>query len=313
MKYKNLCKKIKLPLVNFYNEIYDLNKIRNIILYNYFHRVLKFKPKIMTIEESLKYLINNRCSLGRFGDGEMKIIRGESLPFQEYSPELKSRLTEVLKSKKNNFKVGIPDVFESLRGIKYSDREFWEKNMKKNRDVWYEYLDKNTKYINSFITRPYIIFKNTSKSEFYFELIKKIWKDKDIIIIEGEESRLGVGNDLFDNVKSIERILAPSENAFSIYNDILEFAKKLPKNKMILIALGPAATVLAYDLSVIGYQAIDIGHIDLEYEWYLLKATKKINLDNKYVHEIKEGRNALPIYDKKYNNEIIYHLKNKNC
>ena len=267
----------------------------------------------MTIEESLKYLINNRCSLGRFGDGEMKIIRGESLPFQEYSPELKSRLTEVLKSKKNNFKVGIPDVFESLRGIKYSDREFWEKNMKKNRDVWYEYLDKNTKYINSFITRPYIIFKNTSKSEFYFELIKKIWKDKDIIIIEGEESRLGVGNDLFDNVKSIERILAPSENAFSIYNDILEFAKKLPKNKMILIALGPAATVLAYDLSVIGYQAIDIGHIDLEYEWYLLKATKKINLDNKYVHEIKEGRNALPIYDKKYNNEIIYHLKNKNC
>ena len=28
-----------------------------------------------------------------------------------------------------------------------------------------------------------------------------------------------------------------------------------------LLALGPTATVLAYDLSKLGYQAIDIGHL----------------------------------------------------
>ena len=311
MKYKNLYRKIKLPLVNFYNEMYDLNTIRDVIFYNYFNRLLKFKPKIMTIEESLKYLIDNKCSLSRFGDGEMKIIMGKDLTFQQYSPELSHRLTEVLKSKEENFKVGLPDVFGSLRGIKYVDREFWEKNMKLYREDWYKFLDKKTKYINSFITRPYIIFKNTSKSGIYFDLIKDIWKGRDIIIIEGEESRLGVGNDLFDGAKSIQRVLGPVENAFAIYDDILNLAKTLPKDKLILVALGPTATVLAYDLYLLGYQAIDIGHIDLEYEWYLRKATEKINLDNKYVHEIKEGRNAVPINNQKYNDEIIYSFINK--
>ena len=48
------------------------------------------------------------------------------------------------------------------------------------------------------------------------------------------------------------------------------------KNKLILIALGPTATILAYDLYKLGYRAIDIGHIDIEYEWFLRKANTKI-------------------------------------
>ena len=36
----------------------------------------------------------------------------------------------------------------------------------------------------------------------------------------------------------------------------------------VLIALGQTATVLAYDLSEAGLQAIDPGHVDVEYEWY---------------------------------------------
>ena len=46
-------------------------------------------------------------------------------------------------------------------------------------------------------------------------------------------------------------------------------------DSIILIALGPTATVLAYDLSKRGYQAIDVGHIDIEYEWFLNNASKK--------------------------------------
>lgn len=47
------------------------------------------------------------------------------------------------------------------------------------------------------------------------------------------------------------------------------------KAKLVLIALGHTATVLAYDLAEVGYQAIDIGHIDIEYEWFLMRAPKK--------------------------------------
>ena len=38
-----------------------------------------------------------------------------------------------------------------------------------------------------------------------------------------------------------------------------------------LIALGPTATILAYDLAEKGVQALDVGHIDIEYEWFLRK------------------------------------------
>lgn len=45
------------------------------------------------------------------------------------------------------------------------------------------------------------------------------------------------------------------------------------------------ATVLAYDLSLRGYQALDLRHIDVEYEWYLRRCTSKIPIDGKYVNE----------------------------
>lgn len=54
---------------------------------------------------------------------------------------------------------------------------------------------------------------------------------------------------------------------------------------MIICALGMTATVLAYDLSNIGYQAIDLGHIDIEYEWLRMKATSKLPVPGKYTNE----------------------------
>ena len=62
------------------------------------------------------------------------------------------------------------------------------------------------------------------------------------------------------------------------------------KSYLVLLALGPTSTVLAYDLCKLWYQAIDDGHIDIEYEWFLRKVTKKIKIRNKYVNEIDEGK-----------------------
>lgn len=41
------------------------------------------------------------------------------------------------------------------------------------------------------------------------------------------------------------------------------------KDRLILLSYGMTATVLAYDLAKLGYWAVDLGHLDLEYEWYL--------------------------------------------
>ena len=53
-----------------------------------------------------------------------------------------------------------------------------------------------------------------------YDIVKQ-WKQvffrRNVYTIEGEFSRLGVGNDLFSTASSIHRILAPAKNAFSSY------------------------------------------------------------------------------------------------
>ena len=137
-----------------------------------------------------------------------------------------------------------------------------------------------------------------------FSLLKTLWNDRDILIVEGDKTRLGVGNDLFDNTKSIIRIEYLSKNAFSSYFKILETVKRYIESRLVLIALGPTATVLAYDLAVIGVQALDIGHIDIEYEWYLSKATEKAVVKGKQVQEI-HNNNFIDCYDYEYEQQIV--------
>ncbi|MDD7357228.1 MAG: GT-D fold domain-containing glycosyltransferase, partial [Streptococcus hyointestinalis] len=46
--------------------------------------------------------------------------------------------------------------------------------------------------------------------------------------------------------------------------------------RLVLVMLGPTAKVLVKRLADSGIQAIDLGHIDSEYEWYQMKATHKV-------------------------------------
>src|SRR5205085_1536863 len=114
------------------------------------------------------------------------------------------------------------------------------------------------------------------------------WDDKQVVLIEGSKSRLGVGNNMFKNAASLSRILGPAENAYSRHNEILAAAKKADKGKLILLSLGPAAKVLAYDLFKAGYRVVDICHVDMEYEMYLRKEPVQVKVKYKYFNEIKE-------------------------
>ena len=112
-------------------------------------------------------------------------------------------------------------------------------------------------------------------------------------------------------MKSIKRIICPKKNSFNVYDKIIKETLKINKKRLILIALGPTATILSYDLYKQGYQVIDVGHIDIEYEWFLMKAQKKIRIENKYVDEVSNGRNNITrVKDKKYYSQIIAVIKN---
>lgn len=251
--------------------------------------------EIMSQAETIDKIIKNHCSVARFGDGEVNWMLKEEYAsaFQKSDPRLKKRLGEIFVAPQNEKIIiclshnYVPETNKS---------EFWTKQAHEMLFDLCQNIVPNRKFGDTDITR------NANN----IPHMKQIWKDRDIIIVEGELSRLGVGNDLFDNAKDIRRILCLAKNAFDKYDEIFAECLKQPKEKLLLLALGPTATVLAYDLYRKGYQAIDVGHIDICYEWKLRGATGKIAVPGKYVNEVPDGReNIEECTDRKYLNSII--------
>ena len=265
--------------------------------------------KILSPLDTLNEIIYNNKSISRFGDGEIKLIYGVGIRFQKPSKELSVRLKEVLESQLNGLLVGINNSLKRdyLNLFDERGRDFWGRWAENNKVKISKLLNNDVNYGSSLISRFYLEYQDKSGVSEFVKVLKKVWDGKDILIVEGKKSRLGVGNDLFDNTKSIQRILCPVTNAFDIYDKIYDEILKYGKNKLILLALGPTATVLAYDLYNDGYQALDIGHVDIEYEWYLKKAKSKVQIKNKFVNEVNKGKNKVDenIKDESYNSQIV--------
>lgn len=276
------------------NAVYELSEKSNVTV-----------PKVLSDKDTLDYILTNNVSVCRYGDGEFKLLFGHDIEFQKYDSELCRRLKDILVNNEKDIITGIPAVFSSLSYLSESAQNFWRKFVCIYREDIYKLLDMKKTYYDTNFTRPYIGLADKSQCSEYFECIKQIWDNRNIVFVEGEASRLGIGNDLFNNAKSIKRILAPAVNAFDKYDAILNRCKQLDKDDLILCALGPTATVLAFDLSKFGYRAIDLGHLDIEYEWFLNNATHKTAIKGKYTNEAKNGRVVEECNDDKYLSQII--------
>ena len=261
--------------------------------------------KVLGILDTLNYVMAHSSSVARFGDGEMDIITGNSIPYQDYDENLANELKNIISSESNeSLVVCLSDVFEGLDRYNQSAVDFWKQHLNNNY-VYYKNLCKAPWYGSTFISRPYMDLVDKSLSNMYFKNIKNLWDKRDILIVEGVNSRSGVGNDLFDNANSVERIICPSKNAYSKINEIESLIEKHAENKLVLLILGPTAKVLAKRLSIKKIQAIDMGHIDSEYEWFKMKATTKVKLDHKHTAEHNFDENITFIEDDAYNSQIV--------
>lgn len=285
-------------------KIKDLVKLGTLsTLYAPFNRA----PRVYSSEETIEYILKNKCSIARFGDGELGLMYGRSINFQDYTKEL----GEKLKNIKTNDKclVCVPNLFRGALDKDIFTKEdyyFWKKSGLIYGGLWRKSFGKMEPLGDALISRFYMRLKDKSGVGSYVEKLKELWQDRDIVFVEGKNSRLGVGNDLFDNAKSVKRILAPEKNAYKKYDEIVDSIKRnANKSDLIILALGPTASILAFELSA-EYQALDMGHVDIEYEWFKMGATEKVPVKNKHVNECNSmGDCDESKLDKKYLKEII--------
>lgn len=284
---------------------------------NYLTKWFYKKPKVLSSEETIMYILDNKVSISRFGDGEVEIMAGLDLQFQKNDKDLAEKLKRVKTTEK--CLTCIPNIFTkkafSKKLIKKDEYFFWVKNLIKHEYRYRKLFGKMNVLGDAFISRFYMRYndKSKEKNEKYIKSLKRLWDKRDIVFIEGENSRLGYGNDLFNNANSIKRILCPAKNAFFVYDKIIESIKSnCNKNDLLILALGPTATAMAFELSEIGYQALDFGHIDIEYEWFLIGADHKVPILHKHVNECKSmGDVDTNLLDENYKKQIIGRILNE--
>ena len=321
MRIKKLIPKKILLLLRKFMYLYDIMKY--FFIKSKVNKMLEKKCiKFLTNENLIELIVKDKISLSRYGDGEFGIMLSdqENIYFQKASNTLKIRLLEVFHSNNEKLIVGIPGIFnrKKLKKYKFSSRVYWYKFLNKKFMEISNLIDSNKIYADSLITRCYIDLNKKDKSNNNFAILKEIWDNKDIVIIEGSKTKMGIGNDLFDNANKIQRIICPARNAFESYNLIFDVAKKYCKNKIAIVALGPTASILAYDLCSLNsdeivYQSIDLGHLDIEYEWYLNNCNKKTAIKGKFVNEVRNvdlsNLNFDEQEEKKYESQIIFRIE----
>ena len=269
----------------------------------------KNKYRFLSDEETINKIVNEGCSLTRYGDGEFKwMMRVKQNSFQNDSKELSRDLIEVIHSNNPKLLVGIPHTINNTSGYNLVGKYYWNYFMCKYYHEVSNFLDMNRIYADAMITRPYMDYKNKKLHINNFSLFKRVWDKRNVILLEGCESYWGLGSDLLSNA-NIKRIICPNHDAYFVIDKIYDSVIKNTKpDDLILIALGPTASILSYKLCNNGYQAIDIGHLDIEYAWYLKNAIVKTSIKGKNVNEGIKGISIdidIDKYKDEYNKEII--------
>lgn len=225
----------------------------------YLSEMRKFvASKQMNFLETLDYVRDNKVSMTRFGDGEIRMmLRFEyKLRFQRNSLALRQALRETIEYAQANPKkilLGFPHPYEDTHwtGV-------WV-------DIWEEAKElfgKSKVLGDAHVSRPVFFMEHGQEG---VEAWRSIWADKKIAVITGKGSRFELLPALFGSAMSTEFIWSSPTNGFEDIERLVAEAKKSGA-ELFVISLGPAGTVLAANLAAAGKWALDIGHISDSYQ-----------------------------------------------
>ena len=263
----NIYKKLKLDkLMKFSTDLlWELRTIRKhlelnskFIASSELHELkTEYLNKQLSFLETMELIKSSKTSLVRFGDGEFRMMFHEvSLKFQKFSPAIRKDLLESYyeSSVSPNILVALPHFYEDLH---------WTTVWVENKYNILDLISNVKEFGNAHVTRPIFFSQHQNKA---VELWREVWKDEEITVVTGKNSRFNAIPELFSSSKSIDNIDLEPINAYETLDmdNIIKNIKN--KNSLLVIALGPAGTILSYKLASLGYWAIDIGHISSSYE-----------------------------------------------
>lgn len=217
-----------------------------------------FRDRALGLHETLTRATRDRLSIARFGDGELLLALDPSsgFRFQRNSPELNRDLRALLRGDDID---GVPLMvcIPGLGSTYY--QHYWAKYWPLVRPL----LNPDMLYGNSSVSREPMFHGGAEAGRLAW---RQVWADRDVCYVTGRGSRFDATPELFDNVASERYVYSGPRNAYSDLPRLIdEIEGSIPRETLVLISLGPAATLLAAELARRGFWAIDLGHITSAY------------------------------------------------
>tara|TARA_B100000035_G_scaffold315275_1_gene334900 strand:+ start:3157 stop:4905 length:1749 start_codon:yes stop_codon:yes gene_type:complete len=240
------------------------NEIKNIIRFN-----------VMLEDETLDYVIKNNLSVSRMGDGELLeiIFFGNDIKHpvskQKFSEKLREKMISVLKNKNNNLLLCIVPYFSKEQIKRASVRSQSSINIFQTMNqAWYEIMSQNLWLQKSVYGSTWFNRCNSKleDSSLYFSKFKKLYKNKNVILVTGSNVKDIEKFEMFEQAKSITKVDIPQFDAFSEYDKIINECKSKSKqfkkeDVVFHISAGATGTILSSELTNEGYQSLDLGSI----------------------------------------------------
>lgn len=210
------------------------------------------------LHETLERVRRDRLSLARFGDGELALALSadNTISFHGGSPALQAELRAILRG--DGYE-GVP-LLTTIPGISVPFyRLYWAKYWRLVKPL----LNLARTYGNTSVSREGLFRLDPEAARLAW---RSIWDGKDVCYVIGKGSRFEPIGALFDGVASGQTVYSLPRDAYADVDRVVdEIVATIPRETLILLALGPAATVLAARLAKLGYWALDIGHITSVY------------------------------------------------
>ena len=222
-----------------------------------YQQLLQNYPDILSKEETLEAALNI-CSFSRIGDGEFNTIIGKRNSFNDADAKLALRLKEICENGSDEH------CRVCLNNYK----------LKKGHSGYTWFLHHGTRYLEDVLAT--VTFKKEKYGEAYFVLsntqdknglnwkgidrIKSLWNEQKLLIVCNKKSPLVQDQlNIFNNVLQKDFLFIPDRNAFDSYNQLVDNIKKYDTSWKVYLEAGATASVLAWDLSHLGYQMFDMG------------------------------------------------------
>jgi len=203
--------------------------------------------------------IKQGYSLARYGDGEFfnLLLLSKSIhKLQKFDEKLKEKLSIIFSNPLDKLLIGIPRMQDPKPWVIKFNKEF-------SKFIFDKTAYKKSTFVSAFMSRPSVVGLDNQE---YFDEIKSIWKDKEIVLIN-------FNNDILEHSLFAECVVnfikVSRRDCFDNYDSIYSECKKFYNTgKMFLVSAGPTATCLSYDITFDGEQCVDIGQIAFEYSLF---------------------------------------------